>query len=122
MIFLLKVNLTQILYLIMKLKNILINICAILLAMSCYAEIKTFSAHPDEKRYNACTLKVNGKPVDVYQCRVSKFPFNQVWPGYQRPIEQTELAGFAYWETDGASEIEISAEEVATIIVKEVTE
>ena len=118
MIFLLKVNLTQILYLIMKLKNILINICAILLAMSCYAEIKTFSAHPDEKRYDACILKVNGKPVDVYQCRVSKFPFNQVWPGYQRPIEQTELAGFAYWETDGVSEIEISAEEVAKVVVR----
>jgi len=102
----------------MKLKTILINVCAIFLTMSCYADVKTFSAHPDEKRYDACILKVNGKPVDVYQCRVSKFPFNQVWPGYQRPIEQTELAGFAYWETDGVSEIEISAEEVAKVVVR----
>ena len=41
---------------------------------------------------------VNGKPVFVYKARVSKYPINQVWPGYQRPIDQTEIAAFAYFD------------------------
>lgn len=102
----------------MNIKSILLGVGVMFLAFASYAETKTFKAHPDEKLFDACTLKVNGKPVDVYQCRVSKYPFNQVWPGYQRPIEQTELAGFAYWETDGVSKIEISAEEVAKVVVR----
>ena len=102
----------------MKIKSILVGFSAVVLALVGYAETKTFKAHKDEALYDACTLKVNGKPVDVYQCRVSKYPLNQVWPGYQRPIAQTELAGFAYWETDGVSEIEISAEAVAKVVVR----
>ena len=45
-------------------------------------------------------LQVGGRPVPVYSCRVSAVPLNQVWPGYQRPLDQTELAGFANWEMD----------------------
>ena len=43
-------------------------------------------------------LTVNNAPVFVYQARVSAVPINQVWPGYQRPIDQTEIASFAYWD------------------------
>ena len=53
------------------------------------------------------TLRVNGLPVPVYNCRVSAMPFNQVWPGYQRPIEQTELASFAYWGMSGPVVVEV---------------
>jgi hypothetical protein len=52
------------------------------------------------------SLKVNGVPVPVYRCRVSAVPFNQVWPGYQRPLDQTELASFAYCGASGAVEVE----------------
>lgn len=52
-------------------------------------------------------LKVNGQPVSVYACRVSAMPFNQVWPGYQRPLDQTELAGFACWDMAGPVQIEV---------------
>ncbi|MHB8971215.1 MAG: glycosyl hydrolase family 28 protein [Pirellulaceae bacterium] len=55
-------------------------------------------------------LLVNGKPVPVYACRVSAVPLNQVWPGYQRPLDQTELAGFACWEMEGPVRIEIQSQ------------
>lgn len=43
-------------------------------------------------------LTVNGQPVFTYPARVSAHPLNQVWPGYQRPLEQTEIASFATWD------------------------
>jgi len=52
-------------------------------------------------------LSVNGRPVPVYECRVSAVPFNQLWPGYQRPLDQTELAGFAYWDMSDPVEVEL---------------
>jgi hypothetical protein len=58
---------------------------------------------------SAYSLRIGGKDVPVYACRVSAVPFNQVWPGYQRPQEQTEIAGFAYWEMTGPVRIEIES-------------
>ena len=77
--------------------------------LTALAEVKVYPAPEKEAKFENCTLKVDGKNVDVYECTVSKYPINQVWPGYQRPIEQTEKAGFAYWDMgeDGAT-IEIT--------------
>lgn len=47
-------------------------------------------------------VSVNGESAPVWSCRVSAIPFNRVWPGYQRDLSQTELAGFVTWETDEA--------------------
>lgn len=58
---------------------------------------------PDsETPYPDFTVELDGTPAPVWQCRVSAIPFNRVWPGHQRPIEQSELAGFVTWETDQA--------------------
>lgn len=55
-------------------------------------------------------LTVNSRPVPVLACRVSAIPFNQVWPGYQRPIDQTEIAGFASWDMGGPVQVEVESE------------
>lgn len=73
------------------------------------AEVKLHNAPQGENKSESFTLKVNGKKVFVYECTVSKYPINQVWPGYQRPIEQTEKAAFAYWDMDeDGADIEIT--------------
>ena len=64
------------------------------------ADIVHWPAPAEEMLSEYYTVTVNGQPVSAYACRVSAVPLNQVWPGYQRPVEQTELAGFAYWDMD----------------------
>ncbi len=70
-------------------------------------------AHPDPRLgLSYCcplyTVTVNGQPCDVHSCRVSAVPFNQVWPGYQRSVNQTEEAGW----------IRIYGDEAVTVTVK----
>ena len=55
---------------------------------------------PDESyKSHDFVITVNGINLDAYKCRVSRIPFNRVWPGYQRP-DQTEMASFAYLAAD----------------------
>lgn len=61
------------------------------------SSVLSWPAPEGEKLSEDYTLRVDGRAVPVYSCRVSAVPLNQVWPGYQRPLDQTELAGFAYW-------------------------
>jgi len=37
---------------------------------------------------------VNGEEASVYTCRISEYAFNTVWPGHQRPFNQTVGASF----------------------------
>ena len=76
--------------------------------------VVTWPAPAGEKLSQDYTLRVNGQAVPVYACRVSAMPFNQVWPGYQRPLDQTELAGFAYWGMSGAVRVEMSRSDPST--------
>jgi len=64
-------------------------------------------------------VRVNGKPVFVYRARVSAVPFNQVWPGYQRPLDQTEVASFGHWDMAGPVTVEVlSTRPVETVAIR----
>jgi len=52
-------------------------------------------------------LTVNSLPVFTYKARVSAHPLNQIWPGYQRTMEQTEVAAFSSWDMSEPVEVSI---------------
>ena len=81
------------------------------------APVTTWAAPPGETLCEDYALRVNGQPVPVYSCRVSAVPFDQVWPGYQRPADQTELAGFAQWGMSGPVSVEITSQRPFTNVV-----
>ncbi|MBQ6248359.1 MAG: hypothetical protein IJK04_15920, partial [Kiritimatiellae bacterium] len=64
-----------------------------------------FCFNPDEKTFrplsNDYAVSLNGRPVEVRACRESRIPFNRVWPGRQRPLDQTERAAYIACEADG---------------------
>lgn len=43
---------------------------------------------------------VGDKEVPVYTCRISAYPLNRVWPGFQRPFDQTTLASYVNLVSD----------------------
>ena len=92
----------------MKLKSI---ISCLLLAgiFQVYSQEISSPNLAEEEASSDFTVKVDGKEVFVYRARVSAFPENQVWPGYQRPVEQTELASFCSFDADKAVNVEIES-------------
>ena len=58
--------------------------------------------------FEGCSVTVNQRNVKPYLARVSAMPFNRGWPGHQRPLEQTELAGFVSVETDEALTVTVT--------------
>jgi hypothetical protein len=91
------------------------------LAASCGLRSKTilYTAPETELKSNDFTMLVEGKPAFVYQARVSRLPVNQIWPGYQRPMSQTEIASFAYFDLKGKAEITIiSAKEIESVEIR----
>jgi len=101
-------------------KNYLFLIVFALISASCQQSGPVvYNAPEKEKKSDDFAMTVNDKPVFVYQARVSKFPINQVWPGYQRPVNQTELASFAYFDLNGEVEIKInSSKEIKTLNIR----
>ena len=81
--------------------------------------LKTYPVPHEAELSGDYSLLVNGREVHVYKARVSAMPFNQVWPGYQRPIDQTELASFGYWDMTGPVEVEvISSRPVKEVVIR----
>jgi hypothetical protein len=96
------------------------SVLAILLVSSASkGVITTYPVPKGETVYEGYHLQINGQPVEVYSCRVSAVPLNQWWPGYQRPLDQTELAGFAYWDMMGTVKINITTNKpIETVVVR----
>ncbi len=84
---------------------------------STHKNVTIYPAPAGEKLSEDYTLTANGEPIPVYSCRVSAVPLNQVWPGYQRPMDQTESAAFAYFDNAGATAIQISTHQVVQSVV-----
>lgn len=101
-------------------KTYLVPVLIFLFTISCQrSKIVLYDAPDGEQRSDDFEMFVDGKPAFVYQARVSKFPVNQIWPGYQRPLNQTEVASFAYFDLSGNAEIVInSAQEIKTLDVR----
>ncbi len=101
-------------------KNCLLSIACLLLAISCQrSKIVLYDAPGQEQKSDNFEMLVDGKPVFVYQARVSRLPVNQIWPGYQRPLNQTEIASFAYFDLNGKTEITInSTQEIKTLDIR----
>ncbi len=64
----------------------------------------------NEEQSTEFSVKVDGVEVECHKARVSAYPFNQVWPGYQRPIEQTELTSFVTFGADSEITVTIKGE------------
>ena len=88
-------------------KPIIIIILFVCFASGVKAKVVLYPAPKQELESKDFSMSVNDQPVFVYQSRVSKYPINQVWPGYQRPVNQTELASFAYFDFSGKINVKI---------------
>ena len=99
--------------------HLLLFVC-ILLAVSCQrSKIVLYDAPEPEKKSDDFEMFVNNKPVFVYTARVSKYPINQIWPGYQRPTNQTEIASFTYFDIKGEAAIRIiTKKEIKTLDIR----
>ena len=64
-----------------------------------------FCFSPEVKGFNLLNddyaVIMNGNRVEVRACRESRIPFNRVWPGRQRPLDQTERASYIACEAAG---------------------
>ncbi|MBR4941144.1 MAG: hypothetical protein IKZ19_04000, partial [Clostridia bacterium] len=67
--------------------------------------------HPPKGEATVSDFKVilNGEETLPWFCRVSAMPYNTVWPGCQRPIDQTEIASFISFEMDSPVTVELEA-------------
>lgn len=61
----------------------------------------------DEPLSKQFKVFLNGEEIPVYTCRISKYPFNTVWPNHQRSIDQTDIASFVNIVSDEAFTLEV---------------
>ncbi len=54
-------------------------------------------------------IKINGIKADPYTVRVSAMPFNCIWPGHQRTLDQTEEAAVISYGANEPAEFEVEA-------------
>lgn len=67
-----------------------------------------------EKEFTGYCVRINGEKAALNCARVSKMPYNTVWPGFQRPIDQTEIASFLEVEADERLDVEVTYDHVVS--------
>ena len=78
-------------------------VCLANLLCATASDVRTPTVPQGEALCDDYAVTVDGLDAPVWSCRVSAQPFNRIWPGYQRSLDQTELAGFATWQTNEKS-------------------
>jgi len=98
---------------------LLLLFCLTTCNMNSTGKLVTYAAPEGEPASGDFSLKVNDREVFVYQARVSAWPINQVWPGYQRPVDQTEMASFSYFDCAGKVQVELtSSRDFGSVIIR----
>ena len=88
------------------------------------AVVKACPAPEGEALSDDFCVTVGGISTPVYTARVSAKPINYIWPGFpnircERPLDQTEIASFAYWDVSGPAKVDIvSTQPVQTVAVR----
>lgn len=54
-------------------------------------------------------VRLDGEETQPWFCRVSAMQYNTVWPGCQRPLDQTEVASFVSFEMDRPVSVSLTA-------------
>ncbi|MBQ1955366.1 MAG: hypothetical protein II350_06460 [Clostridia bacterium] len=81
--------------------------------------VRVYKFSPDEPENNELELWADGERVPLYGARVSKYPINRRWPGYQRSKDQTEIAPFALLGAVGEFDVTVKTTgEIKSVAVK----
>ena len=73
----------------------------------------------EEPRSTDFQVQINGQEVPCLTARVSAMPFNRVWPGHERPIEQSEIASFVVFDMDKPVEIAVTVlHEFSEVVIR----
>jgi len=70
-----------------------------------------------EKISDEFKVTANGEQIGVYKCRVSAHPLNQEWPGYQRPLYQTEQTSYIMLGSDKEVTLDIEVKNNLKILL-----
>lgn len=79
----------------------------LLLVSSTLSATEIYTVPAGERRHDGYTVTVGGVTVPVSEVRVSAMPFNRRWPGHQRQIDQTELAGMVRFAFTGKAQVSV---------------
>jgi len=69
--------------------------------------VKITNIPADEQISKDFSIKLNGAEANAYVARVSAMPFDTVWPGHQRPLDQTEEAPVLSFAMDEPVDVEL---------------
>jgi len=85
--------------------------------------LKTAPIPEGEQVCDDFSVALNGEAVCCHAARVSAMPYNTVWPGRQRPLDQTETASFFSFEADETVTVRLEAKKpFSEVVVRPLSE